>query len=131
MRLAKIIGLAVLVLIIGPTAIAQQPHHGMTQAEMQKMMDDMMPLDSDTPSTKAFKEAQMKMMQAMHIRYSGNANVDFVRNMIPHHQGAIEMARVMLAHGNDPQLKAMAQKIITDQEREIGEMQEWLKKNAK
>lgn len=98
---------------------------------MQKMMNDMMPSASDAPSTKAFKEAHMKMMQGMHVAYGGNADVDFVRNMIPHHQGAIDMAKVELAHGKDAELRKMAQQIIDDQEKEIAQMQEWLKKNAK
>jgi uncharacterized protein (DUF305 family) len=72
---------------------------------MQKIMDDMMPSASDAPSTKAFKEAQMRMMQGMHVAYSGNADVDFVRNMISHHQGAIDMAKVELAHGKDVELR--------------------------
>jgi uncharacterized protein (DUF305 family) len=51
--------------------------------------------------------------------------------MIPHHQGAIDMAKVELAHGKDAELRKMAQKIVDDQEKEIAQMQEWLKKNAK
>ena len=51
--------------------------------------------------------------------------------MIPHHQGAVEMAKVALKHAKDPETKRMAQKIIDDQEKEIAEMQEWLKKNGK
>ena len=50
--------------------------------------------------------------------------------MIPHHQGAIDMAKVELQHGMDPELKAMAEKIIADQEREIAELKEWLSKHA-
>lgn len=122
------------VLFLGASALAQQGmagHDMMTQADMQKMMDDMMPRASDTPSTKAFKEAHMKMMKAMHITLSGNPDVDFVRGMIPHHEGAIDMAKVQLAHGKDPELRKMAEKIITDQEKEIAQMQEWLKKNVK
>jgi uncharacterized protein (DUF305 family) len=67
----------------------------------------------------------------MDIAYTNNTDVDFVRGMIPHHQGAIDMAKVQLAHGRDPAIRAMAEKIIADQQREIGEMQDWLKKNAR
>ena len=73
----------------------------------------------------------MKMMQNMHVPYTGNADVDFRTHMIPHHQGAIEMAKVALKHAKDPETKRMAQKIIDDQEKEIAEMQDWLKKNGK
>ena len=132
MRLRHIFAGVALVTAIGAVAYAQHGGHGamMTPAEMQKMMDDMMPKDTDSPSTRAFKEAHMKMMKSMHITFSGNANVDFVRGMIPHHQGAIDMAKVMLQYGSDQQIKAMAQKIIDDQQREIAEMQAWLKKNG-
>lgn len=104
---------------------------GDMQADMQKMMADMMPKPGDAPSTKDFKEADMAMMHNMHVAYTGNPDVDFRTHMIPHHQGAIDMAKVALKHAKDPATKQMAQKIIDDQEKEIAEMQDWLKKNAK
>jgi uncharacterized protein (DUF305 family) len=94
-------------------------------------MDEAMPNPSDSPSTKAFKEAGMKMMKNMEVTFTGNTDVDFVRAMMPHHQGAIDMAKVELAHGKNPDMRKMAQKIIRDQEKEISQMQAWLKKNAK
>jgi uncharacterized protein (DUF305 family) len=71
------------------------------------------------------------MMKGMDIAYTGNADVDFVRGMIPHHQGAIDMAKVQLKHGKDQETRTLAQKIIADQEKEIEQMQAWLKKSAK
>ncbi len=129
-----VIAAAAFMTVLGAAAVAQQAmpgHSMMNSAEMQKMMTDMMPQPSDTPSTKAFKEVHMKMMKDMHITFSGNANVDFVRGMMPHHQGAIDMAKVMLAQGDDPEMRKMAEKIIADQEKEIAQMQDWMKKNAK
>jgi len=58
---------------------------------------------------------------------SGNSDVDFVRLMIPHHQGAIDMAKTQLLYGKDPQMRRLAQEIITDQQLEIELMQRWLK----
>lgn len=58
-------------------------------------------------------------------------DVAFVRGMIPHHQGAIAMAKVVLQHGKDEQTKKWANDVIREQQREIDEMQAWLKKNAK
>ena len=121
-------------LIVGAGAFAaaqQMDHKGMKPASMDKMMDDMMPKPSDSTSTKAFKEAHMKMMHQMMISYTGNPDVDFARGMIPHHQGAIDMAKIQLAHGKDPFTRKLAEQIIADQEREIGQMNDWLKKNAK
>jgi uncharacterized protein (DUF305 family) len=123
---------AALVGSLGTSAFAQHADHKMMdQGAMQKMTQDMMPKESDPASTRAFKDADMKMMKDMGVVYSGKADVDFVRKMIPHHQGAIDMAQVELAHGTDPQLKKMAQKIIDDQKKEISQMQDWLKKNSK
>jgi uncharacterized protein (DUF305 family) len=85
----------------------------------------------DSPATTAFKAANMKMHKEMDIAYSGNADADFVRGMIPHHQGAIDMAKVQLAHGKDPELRKLAQSIIADQEKEIATMRDWLRKNGK
>jgi uncharacterized protein (DUF305 family) len=51
--------------------------------------------------------------------------------MLPHHQGAIDMAKVELANGKDPELRKLAETIIKDQEKQIQVMQAWLKKNVK
>jgi uncharacterized protein (DUF305 family) len=57
---------------------------------------------------------------------SGNDDVDFVKLMIPHHQAAIDMAKAQLLYGRDPQMRRLAQEIITDQQSEIELMQLWL-----
>ena len=69
-----------------------------------------------------------KMHMAMAaVAQSGNSDVDFVRLMIPHHQAAIDMAKTQLLYGKDPQMRRLAQEIITDQQLEIELMQRWLK----
>ena len=61
-----------------------------------------------------------KMHMAMEaVMRSGNADVDFVRLMLPHHQAAIDMAKTQLLYGKDPQMRRLAQEIITDQQSEI------------
>lgn len=94
-------------------------------------MSSMKPDPKDDASTKDFKAADMAMMKDMDVAYTGNPDVDFRTHMIPHHKGAVAMAKVALMHAKDPETKAMAQKIIDDQEKEVGEMEAWLKKNAK
>jgi len=79
------------------------------------------------PSTAAFMKAMDKMHADMAIDYSGDADVDFVKGMIPHHQGAIDMARIELEYGKNPELRKMAEEIIAAQEEEIARMQDWLK----
>jgi uncharacterized protein (DUF305 family) len=63
------------------------------------------------------------------IAPSGRSDVDFVRLMIPHHQAAIDMAKSQLLYGKSPQLRRLAQEIITDQQSEIELMQLWLQQN--
>ncbi len=85
----------------------------------------------DSAATTAFKAANTRMHKDMDIAFTGDVDADFVRGMIPHHQGAIDMAKVMLAHGRDPVLKKLATGIIADQEKEIATMRDWLKTNGK
>jgi uncharacterized protein (DUF305 family) len=64
------------------------------------------------------------MMRDMHAPgYSGNADIDFLAMMIPHHQGAIEMARLILTHGRDPLTRRLAAEVIASQQAEIEAMQ--------
>ena len=79
----------------------------------------------------AYEAANAKMHMDMAITLSGNPEVDIVRGMIPHHQGAIDMAKVVLTYGKDPEIRKPAQEIIKAQEGEIARMQAWLAKNAK
>lgn len=71
-----------------------------------------------------------KMGKAQDIRIlTGDADVDYAQLLIDHHQSALEMARTELEHGDVPQMKAMAEKMIDDQMKEIDELQTWLKQN--
>lgn len=86
---------------------------------------------ADSAATKDYKAANDKMHKEMNISFSGDADVDFARGMIPHHQGAVDMAKVVLAHGKDPELRKLAESVITEQEKEIAFLRDWLKKRGK
>lgn len=76
----------------------------------------------ETPYLQENDAAMTKMMDDMAVKPTGDANRDFVEMMIPHHQGAIDMAVAYLRYGNNEQLKRIAQEIIVDQQQEIAAM---------
>jgi uncharacterized protein (DUF305 family) len=87
-----------------------------------------------TASTdKTFDQLMADAMSVMHkgmhtAPQTGDPDHDFVTMMIPHHQGAIDMAKAILLYGKDEQLKRLAQEIIADQQNEVQLMQLWLSK---
>jgi uncharacterized protein (DUF305 family) len=90
------------------------------------------PPKGDTgPSSLAFRGINAKMHGAMDISYTGNTDVDFVKGMIPHHEGAVDMAKTVLAFGKDPAIRKLAEDIIRAQESEIALMKAWLEKNPR
>ncbi|HEV8723608.1 MAG TPA: DUF305 domain-containing protein [Candidatus Binatia bacterium] len=94
------------------------------------------PTGEFTASTdKTFDQLMDDAMNVMHkgmhtAPQTGDPDRDFVTMMIPHHQGAIDMAKVLLLYGTDEQLKRLAQEIIADQQNEVQLMQLWLAKHS-
>ena len=85
----------------------------------------------EAPSSKAYRDAMVKMHEGLMVPYTGDADRDFVAGMIAHHQGAIDMAKVELQYGKDPWLRRLARNIIAAQQKEIAFMQAWQAKHAK
>jgi uncharacterized protein (DUF305 family) len=107
-------------------------HSKMDHSKMDhsKMNHGAAPADA-SPSTKAFMAANDKMHADMAIKFSGDADVDFIKGMLPHHIGAVDMAKIVLEHGKDPKVRKLAAEIIKAQNVEIAFMKAWLAKKAK
>lgn len=84
-----------------------------------------------TPADKAFAASMKTMMNGMNVKPTGKPDTDFILMMMPHHQGAIDMAKVELQYGTDPELRQLATDIVAAQQKEITQMKDWLAKNGK
>lgn len=107
-----------------------QGMQGMDMSGMQQAMQGMMANMNE--AQKGYMQAMMKMhgpMMAAHM--IKDSDVAFICGMIAHHQGAIDMADVVLKTGDNAEAKRMAEKTKKEQGQEIAEMKEWLSKNAK
>ena len=129
----KLILLATLI-VLAATAWQAQKHTAQSATST---------MDSPPASTAKFVASTEKtfdqlMNEAMGVMHKGmhsaphtaDPDRDFITMMIPHHQNAIDMAKVLLLYDKDEQLKRLAQEIITDQQSEIQLMQLWLKQHG-
>lgn len=104
----RVVPAAVVVLsLLAPVALAQQPG----QMDMKAMME----------------QSHQKMMP---MQMTGQPDVDFAMMMREHHMSAIQMAEWQLKNGKDQKMKQLAKKIITDQKKEISQFDQFLAKNG-
>ena len=84
----------------------------------------------DNPAVAAYQAANDRMHEDMAMAFTGNPDVDFAQGMIPHHEGAIAMAEIVLEHGEDEEIRQLAEEIIAAQESEIAFLKAWLKRQG-
>ena len=128
---------AVALVALAAPALAQQQSqggtmHGSGTMHGQGGMMQHQGAAGQSEATKAYMAAMERMHgPMMEAAQEGNADVPFVKGMIPHHQAAIDMAKVVLRYGKDEQTKKWANDVIREQQREIDEMQTWLGRRGK
>ena len=113
------------ILAVSAPALAQHAGHGSHGSHNAS------PAATESASTQACKAANDAMHRDMNVPLTGDADVDFARSMIPHHQGAIDMAKIVLAHGKDPAIRKLAEDVIAAQDSEIAIMRKWLAAKGK
>jgi uncharacterized protein (DUF305 family) len=117
----KNIAIALVGIVVGLWALPSLAADAANAGQMQSP-------DKSSPSM-AMKQSMSGMMKGMQeMPMSGDTDRDFAAMMKVHHQGAIDMAQAELASGKDPQLRKMAQSIISAQKKEIKEFDDWMKK---
>ena len=116
------------VLCFAPVALAQDPHAG--HGGMGGMGGASQ--GSQSAAASPYQKEVMAKMMAMHdgmmdtSKLNGNADHDFLRMMIPHHQGALDMAETYLKYGKDEKVRKLAREIVAAQKKEIAQMEKWL-----
>src|SRR5262249_22727316 len=125
-----------LALLIGVAVMTWPAEKHVAQSATPRAESPPAPESKSVASTeKTFDQLMDEAMSIMHrgmhtAEYAGEADHDFVTMMIPHHQGTNDMAKALLLYGKDPQMRRLAQEIITDQQSEIQLMQLWLKQHG-
>lgn len=133
-RFAIALVFALAIAVASAVAIAQEssPAHSaspMMSPQECAAMQSAMQQNMKSPADMAMMQAMMTMHHTMmQTPMTGDADRDFLSMMIPHHQSAVDAAKVELRDGKNPQVRALAQRIVTAQEAEIRQMRAWLAK---
>ena len=129
----RLILIIIFVVLIATTMHAQQHEVQPSTTTVSRPTAPTVACAASTERTfeQLMEDAMRVMHRGMHnAPRTGDPDRDFVTMMIPHHQGAIDMAKAQLLFGTDPQMRRLAQEIITDQQSEIALMHLWLQRRA-
>ncbi|MFW2853754.1 DUF305 domain-containing protein [Sphingomonas sp. TX0543] len=122
-RIVKKIIAVMIVGLLATPAIAQMQGMDHSKMDMGQMMNP-------TPAN-PYPPAEMEMHQKMMSAMGSDATETWVRKMIEHHRGAIAMSRIVLRDTKDARVRMMANKTVSEQTREVGELQGWLRAHRK
>lgn len=117
-------------LLVLPASACHHEDHGKHHGDHENQHGEMASEHADNPAVQAYIESNDRMHANMSMAFTGNADVDFAQGMIPHHEGAIDMANIVLEHGEDPEIRALAEEIIAAQEEEISFLKNWLEEHG-
>ena len=117
----------ILLLMLFSFSAKSQMHHHSAAVTATKVPDKFIATKDRSYNDLVAEAMAIMDRDMMKEKSQDNPDIDFVTMMIPHHQGAIDMAKVLLLHGKDPEMKNLALQIITDQQTEIDQMKAWLK----
>jgi uncharacterized protein (DUF305 family) len=112
---------AALAILLG-TASPAGAHYSDDHAPINAPLNSTSGSAAEAPFLAENEAAMTKMMRDMAVAPTGDIDRDFVAMMVPHHQGAIEMALAVLRHGHNEQVRRLAQEIIVTQQQEIAAM---------
>lgn len=122
MKKTLLTGLILMALALPTATWAEDDHSKHSMPSMERASDG---------AAKAYMDGMARMSHDMNAAMTGDADIDFAAMMIPHHQGAIDMAKIQLEYGKDPDLRKLSEAIVAAQESEIAFMKGWLAKQGK
>ena len=119
------VSLMLMSLLVAPLSYAQH-HEAEEQLGGHGQHEESNQQHTNDPAVAAYQAANDRMHEDMTMSFTGDPDVDFAQGMIPHHEGAIAMANIVLEYGEDEEIRQLAEEIIAAQENEIAFLREWL-----
>src|SRR4051794_10978205 len=110
---------------VGSAYAQSRPGQGRGGSTMSQQQADRGKEPPPSPATRAYMDAGVAMHRDMAVRYQNDADKDFASVLEAHHKGAVEIAKVELQYGHDPEMRKLAEEVLASREREIALMRAW------